>query len=135
MLEALARILAPWQDLYAGSALVSTSVTAVHVTSLLVAGGLAISQDRATLHGAVHQPVHRPVTIGLALLLISGLLLAASDIEVYATSRIYWFKMAMVAALLVNGFFLFRHHNRTTARISMTLWLAVTVAGVALTNA
>lgn len=134
MLETIARILAPWQDLFAGSALVSTSVTAVHITSLLVAGGLAISHDRATLHGHAHQSVHRPVTIGLALLLISGLLLAASDIEVYATSRIYWLKMAMVAALLVNGFILFRRNNRTSARISMTLWLAITVAGVVLTN-
>lgn len=135
MLETLARIFTPWQDLFADSAIVSTAVTALHLTALLVAGGLALSQDRATLLGVAHPSVHRPVTIGLGLIVLSGLLLGASDIEVYATSRVYWIKMGLVAALLVNGMMLIRRNTAARARISMMLWITITVVGVILTNA
>lgn len=135
MLDTIARILAPWQDLFADSAVISTAVTALHLTALLVAGGLALSQDRATLLGVSHPSVHRPVTIGLGLVVLSGLLLAASDIEVYATSLTYWIKMALVAALLVNGLMLIRRNTIARARISMMLWITITVVGVILTNA
>lgn len=134
MLDTLARLFAPWQDLFADSAIVSTTVTAVHLTALLVAGGLALSQDRATLAGVAHPPVHRPVELGLALVVLSGLMLAAADIEVYATSLIYWIKMGLVAALLLNGMMLMRQNTVTRARISMVLWILITVVGVALTN-
>ena len=135
MLESLVRLLAPWQEYFSNSVIAPTVVTAAHLTSLLVAGGLAIAHDRSTLKGVPHDIVHRPVTLGLLVVIISGLLLAAADVEVYATSYVFWIKMGLIGALLVNGSVLFRRPTRTTARISMTLWLTITVAGVVLTNA
>lgn len=134
MLETIARILTPWRNLFADSAVVSTTVTALHLTALLVAGGLALSQDRATLLGVSHPSVHRPVMIGLGLVVLSGFLLAASDIEVYATSRVYWIKMGLVGVLSVNGMMLIRRNTAARARISTTLWITITAVGVILSN-
>lgn len=134
MIEMLAGWLAPWQEFYADSVVLSTGVTAMHLVALLIAGGLAVSHDRAIWKGLPHAPVHRPVILFLVLLLTSGLLMAAADIEVYAASRVYWVKMALVATLLVNGLVLYRRHTRTTAAISVALWIATTIAGTVLGN-
>jgi len=89
---ALARLFEPWAHLYADSKLIATVVTFGHIASLLMAGGLAVATDRATLralrlaanergrHLEDLSGVHRLVVGGLALSLGTGLLLFASDV-------------------------------------------------------
>ena len=161
MIEALAAALAPWQSLYADSIAVSTTLLAIHLVSLLLAGGYAVGADRATLL-ALREPMlarmthvdqlhalHRPVLFGLAALLISGVLMFAADLEVYATSVVFWLKMVLIALLLANGARLYKAGARllqhgddevdwrklgSSARISLGLWVAVTIVGAVLTS-
>jgi hypothetical protein len=160
----LAGALAPWQSLYADSRVVSTLVTATHVITLLVGGGLAIAADRMTLRAlkrpaserAFHMQelgaVHRPILGALVLLFVSGVALAAADVETFAASWVFWVKLGLVALLLVNGAVLYWTEMRIakaagadhsglwrrlglTARLSLSLWLLTAVAGTVLTSA
>lgn len=160
--SALARLLEPWAHLYADSKVLATVVTFGHVASLLMAGGLAVATDRATLralrlaaaergrHLEDLAGVHRLVVGGLALSVITGVLLFASDVETFIGSPIFWLKMAMILVLLVNGYAMTRSENalradaaeaspawgrlRRAALLSVALWYAITLAGVALAN-
>lgn len=161
--QGLIDALAPWKDLYGNSAAVSTSVTTVHVVALLFGGGFALAADRSTLRalrgggddrhrqlGELHA-VHRPVLIALTLLFISGVLLAAADLETFLGSPIFWIKLSLVALLLVNGAVLARtearllgdgaptdasaplwRRLRTSTFASIALWTLTTIAGTAL---
>lgn len=159
---ALARMLEPWAHFYADSKVAVTIVTFGHVASLLMAGGLAVTTDRATLralrlaaserdrHLDELSGVHHLVVTGLALSMITGLLLFASDVETFIGSWLFWGKMALVVALLVNGYVMTRAersvrgdtagsspswaHLRRTALVSVGLWYVITLAGVALAN-
>jgi hypothetical protein len=167
IVEGLAGVMSPWQSIYSDSLALSTTVTTVHIVSLLVSGGLAIAADRATLR-ALHRPVaeralplaelgsvHRPVVITLAVLMASGILLFAADVETFAVSTLFWVKMGLIAALLANGAGLYRTEKRMAkpeveedpelsaklwrrlgrrARTSLGLWLLVAVLGTVLTN-
>ncbi|HEY0780554.1 MAG TPA: hypothetical protein VGD56_21535 [Gemmatirosa sp.] len=170
VVETLARVCAPWQSLFSDSKVLSTSVVTVHIIALLFGGGLAIAADRATLRVARGRTapdaaaeerrlladlgaVHRPVLVALALLFVSGLLLAAADVKTYALAWVFWLKIGLVALLLVNGVALERAESalrrggpeastapywrrlRAASWASLALWTATTVVGVALTNA
>lgn len=158
----LARIVEPWAHLYADSKAVATIVTFGHVASLLMAGGLAVATDRATLralrlaaaergrHLEELAGVHRLVVGGLALSVITGVLLFASDVETFLGSWIFWLKMGLICALLANGYVMTRAEDalradageatpawsrlRRSALVSVGLWYAITLAGVALVN-
>jgi len=158
----LARLAEPWAHLYADSKMLATIVTFGHVASLLMAGGLAVATDRATLralrlaaaergrHLEELAGVHRLVVGGLALSVITGVLLFASDVETFVGSWIFWLKMALICVLLVNGYVMTRAegalrddadeaapswaHLRRSALVSVGLWYAITLAGVALVN-
>jgi hypothetical protein len=164
VIRELAHVLEPWKTLYADSKAVSTAVTASHILSLLVGGGLAIAADRSTLRALrrsdavrTHQvgelrAVHRPVLIALAVLFVTGGLLAAADVETYAASRIFLAKMGLVTLLLTNGIVLYRTERRLTgalaagtvppdrlwprlqwtSRASLALWLLTAATGAML---
>jgi hypothetical protein len=155
----LARLAEPWAHLYADSKTVSTIVTFGHVASLLMAGGLAVATDRATLralrlaaaergrHLEELAGVHRLVVGGLSLSVVTGVLLFASDVETFVGS---WLKMALILVLLANGYVMTRAEGalradaaeaapswtrlRRSALVSVGLWYAITLAGVALVN-
>jgi hypothetical protein len=167
-MSALARIsdvLKPWNTAFSNSTAISTTVTTVHIVALLFAGGLAIAADRTTLRALRASAdarrrqldelaaVHRPVLGFLALLFASGLLLATSDVETFATSPVFWVKLSLVTLLVINGAVL----QRTEARLrsddgptdiasplwrrlristyaSLTLWTATAITGVVLAN-
>ena len=148
--------------MYADSKAIATVVVFGHIASLLLAGGLAVATDRATLralklaaqergrHLEELAGVHRMVVGGLALSLITGLLLFASDVETFVGSWIFWLKMALIVVLLGNGYAMTRAEGslrveaaeespawvrlRRTALMSVALWYAITLAGVALAN-
>jgi hypothetical protein len=158
----LARLAEPWAHLYADSKTVATIVTFGHIASLLMAGGLAVATDRATLralrlaaeergrHLEELAGVHRLVVGGLALSVITGLLLFASDVETFAGSWIFWLKMVLIFVLFANGYVMTRAEGalradsaegttawarlRQSALVSVGLWYAITLAGVALVN-
>src|SRR5215831_11146354 len=101
-----------WAALYSGSAVLRTLVSFVHVAGLVGGGGAAISADRATLRATRHglavareqiDQTHRVVIVGLAAVIVSGVLLFAADVDTYAPSKLFWLKMVMVAALMING--------------------------------
>ena len=108
----------PWNHLFGHSKMVSGTVTGAHIIALMFAGGLAIASDRLTLraHGRdrltrMNQlrevaDVHGAVLIGLVVLFVSGVLLAASDVETFLPSPYFWVKLSLVALLLINGAFL-----------------------------
>lgn len=161
--ESLAALAAPWKSFYDDSTPAQTAVVFVHLAALFVGGGLAVALDRDTFralrgdgaertrHLDALRRSHRTVVGALALALATGALLFLADVETFATSVVYWTKMALVALLLVNGFVMTRQEARlragdatdatrwgglrTSATLSAFLWLATLLAGVALTNA
>lgn len=160
--DVLVAMAAPWADFYGDSRLAATVVTSLHVAPLVVGGGAALALDRATLrvrgtedsararHLAEQGIVHRLVLGSLALVILSGVALLASDLDVYWGSPVFWIKMGLVALLVANGLVMTRterslvarvadpHRSwrrlRAAAAISISLWLTITLLGVALTN-
>jgi hypothetical protein len=155
--EALADLVAPWAKFYGHSSLAPTIVTFLHIAPIIVGGGLAIAVDRATLRLGTDAAMrarhldelglaHRSVVVALIVSLLSGLALLAADLETYLGSWIFWAKMLLVVALVVNGLLMTRTEARVRAggdqwgrlRVSavssLVLWLAITFAGVALVN-
>ena len=165
----LALLLAPWKTAFSDSRAISSTVTTAHLLALLFSGGLAVAADRSTLrlsraapevqarHLSELHAVHVPVLVAMSVLFASGLLLAASDIETYVASWLFWVKLSLVALLVANGAMLTWHgrrlraastggadHGDLTARLwrrlrrsaiwSLTLWTATLVAGALLVN-
>ncbi len=159
--SALARLAEPWNSLYSDSKAVASAVLFLHLVPLLLAGGAAITADRATLRAARGSAddrarqlrdlarVHAAVLVGLALSFVSGVLLFLSDVDEFLGSPWFWVKLGFVGLLLVNGFVMTRTERalanggdqgvlwgrlRTVAVLSLILWIATTLVGVALTN-
>jgi hypothetical protein len=160
-MQAIEQFFAPWQDLYSDSAVISITVTALHLIGMLVGGGLAIAADRATLRIADEKPgererhlgelnaIHRPVLIALALLFVTGIAMIASDVATFVVSPVLWIKLGLVALLVINGVVLERTETtlradgdaslwarlRVGAQFSIALWIATLVVGTVLVSA
>jgi uncharacterized membrane protein len=157
--SALARLAEPWNSLYSDSKVVSSAVVFLHLLPLLVAGGAALTADRATLRAARGTTddrarqlgelarVHTVVLGGLALSFVSGVLLFLSDVDEYLGSPVFWVKLAFVGLLLLNGFMMTRTEKalasggdetalwarlRTISVLSLVLWTTTTLVGVVL---
>lgn len=156
---ALATLAEPWAKVYGAHKSVSAAVTFLHLVPLIFAGGAAFTADRATLR-AVRAGVadrtrqlqelaltHRVVQAGLALSIVSGVLLFLSDVETFLGSVFLWIKLGLVSLLLVNGFVMDRTERalngsgddpalwgrlRTLAILSAILWMATALAGIVL---
>ena len=148
-----------WASVYSNSAVCRTSVGFAHVAGLLLGGGTAIAADRAALRAWRRDPdgrgahvqllrrTHRTVLLGLALLVASGLLLLAADLETYLYSWVFWSKMALIVVLVLNGRQLRRAgrqalegHGRAWKMlgygsvVSIIVWLLTTLLGAGLPN-
>jgi uncharacterized membrane protein len=157
--SALARLAEPWNALYSDSKVVSSAVVFLHLLPLLVAGGAALTADRATLRAVRGSAddrsrqlrdlarVHAVVLGGLALSFVSGVLLFLSDVDEYLGSPIFWVKLGFVGLLLLNGFMMTRTEKalasggdetalwgrlRTISVLSLALWTTTTLVGVVL---
>jgi uncharacterized membrane protein len=157
--SALARLAEPWNSLYSDSKVVSSAVVFLHLLPLLVAGGAALTADRATLRAARGSAddrarqlrelarVHAVVLGGLALSFVSGVLLFLSDVDEYLGSPVFWVKLGFVGLLLLNGFMMTRTEKalasggnesalwarlRTISVMSLILWTTTTLVGVVL---
>lgn len=165
IVQQLATTLEPWKTYWADHDGVATAVTTVHVVCIVIAAGLAIAADRMTLrvrrrsdeermvHARELHDIHRPVLGALALIVVSGVLMAGSDIEEFFGKPVFWVKMGLIVLLLINGVMLQKYENRLIgandnrdaatadwarlsvfARISMTLWIAIAIAGMVLAS-
>lgn len=160
--DALVELFKPWNKFYSHSKLTVTLVMFAHTAGLVVAGGIAIATDRLTLrakawsdsdrvhHLAEVALLHRTVVSALTVTILSGALMLTSDLETFWGSWIYWVKMAMVVILLANGARMLTVEKalandssvtsphwarlRFNAVASMSLWLGITLAGLALVN-
>lgn len=141
---------------------VQAATTFAHLAGFLLGGGFAIAADAATIRAArrteprrrrqltyIHG-VHRLVLAGLAVTLVSGLLMLAADLESLAASRIFWVKITLVVLLIANGGVMARTESalragtteadrhwmrmRRTAVCSFVLWFAAVLAGALLVN-
>jgi hypothetical protein len=157
----LARLAEPWNSLYSDSKAVASAVLFLHLVPLLLAGGAAITADRATLRAARGTAddrsrqlvdlarVHTVVVVGLALSFVSGVLLFLSDVDEFLGSPVFWIKLGLVGLLLANGFIMTRTEKalgsggnetalwgrlRTISVLSLILWTVTTLVGVVLTN-
>jgi len=163
----LEHITAPWQSAFSNSKVISTSVTGAHLFALFIGGGFAVAADRSTLRAfrtdvqararqlAELRQVHRPVLIALAVMFVSGVMLALSDVKTFATSPTFWIKMMLVLLLVLNGAVLTKTEQalghggiptehqerrlwnrlRASSWCSLFLWSATLLAGVILQNA
>jgi hypothetical protein len=139
--ELLLQATGSWARMYADSHTVSTGVTYLHFAGLLLAGGAAVSADRATLLAAredkagrlAYLPrlaaVHGLVIGGLGLMMVSGVLMFLADLETFWGLRVFWIKMGLVALLLTNGLIM-RRAERLAASSSAGAWIALKATSV-----
>lgn len=159
--SALARLVEPWNNLYSDSKAVSSAVLFLHLVPLLLAGGAALTADRATIRAARGSGedrtrqlrelgrVHSVVLGGLALSFASGVLLFLADVDTFLGSPVFWVKLGFIGLLLLNGFMMTRTEKalgtggnetalwsrlRTISVLSLILWITTTLVGVVLTN-
>lgn len=149
---------AAWAAFFGAHQAVSVTVRWLHLAGLIVGGGVAVAADRRILGADVaSRPAaltsldasHRTVIWALVVVALSGALMTASDTETFLGSRLYWTKMGLVVALVLNGVALLRAEIlasrdsvgpgwtwlRVTSAISLVLWLAILYAGLWLTVA
>ena len=162
LVDTLAELAKPWARFYSHSHATQSVLLFTHIAGLLGGGGVAIAADRAmwrarTATDDVRQRLlsdvasaHRPVLIGLAMAIVSGVPMAASDIATFLPSPVFWGKMAAIVLLLVNGRWLQtmeRGLRRSPAsfpkawprlalasRFSYLLWFTIALGGVLLVN-
>jgi hypothetical protein len=148
-----------WASIYANSAALRSAISFAHLAGLVGGGGCALAADRETLRAFRRAPaavavevhhlhgIHRVVLTGLAVVLVSGVLLMLADFDAYLTSTAFWIKMGLVAALFANGSLLVRAALRAEAGdrragevlkwasiASVMLWFATTLLGAVLPN-
>ena len=156
-MAAIREIVEAWASFYASSPAARSAVTFTHVGALVVGGGSAIAADLGTVRalrgdGATRAELerlhatHRLVTVSLALVVLSGVLLTLADLDAYVASRAFWIKMGLFAVLLLNGAMIVsmtttrRDDRRVHARLrlaaltSLALWLATLLLGTVVPN-
>lgn len=162
LVETIKDLAEPWAKFYKDNEWVRTTMMVLHLGALLIGGGLALAADRLTLRAlranrrdaSVLDEQHQvhPVIIGsLVAFFASGIGMSLANVEKYATSWIYWVKMALVALLLLNGLWMLLIEKRVTrdpaptnkawgtlrrvCSSSALLWMAITLFGVLLIEA
>jgi len=112
---ALQAFTSSWSSYYGDHQLVSVLVRYVHLASTVVGGGAAIAVDRLVLRAmrqgeearrallAQLRGSHVVIVPALVLVTLSGVLMAAADLDTFLESRLFFVKLAFVALLLING--------------------------------
>jgi len=150
-----------WGSFYGDHALLSTTITYLHLAGLVVGGGAAVATDRQILRawhrGGARRPatlldvaaVHALVVGGLLVTVVTGTLMMFADFDTFKASPLFWWKMGGVALLLANGAVLGwaeRLARRTEGAsgwpilagvsvLSMALWLVTLFLGTYLKTA
>ena len=152
-------LLDTWSSLYSNHAVLRTSLEFLHVGGLVAGGGCAVAADRMTLMASrddaggrtlrltLLKGIHRVVLAGLAVVIVSGVLMFGADVDTFLTSTVFWMKMGLLTLLMANGAVLVRAERQAergdqtawtrltyTATASLALWFLTTLAGAALPN-
>src|SRR5215831_5527969 len=102
MREYLIHFATPWSTFYADSAMTRTFVTFAHIGGLIVGAGRAVLTDGMMLSAwrrgvdaknvalVVLAESHRTVLAGLGVVVVSGILLFAANLDTYLVSRFFW---------------------------------------------
>ena len=145
MMATLSQALASWNSYYGNHQALSVTIRYLHLAALLVGGGTALALDREIFGLPRSAPPVRDATIArlnsahslvigsLGFIVVSGLLMVAADVETYLVSPTFWIKMALVAALLINGVVLARAGRAAAGGrrlvvvsvVSAVLWLVI----------
>jgi hypothetical protein len=149
-----------WSSIYSTSPAIKSALAFTHIGGLVAGGGAAVAADRTTLRAMrrgqaaldrelehLHQ-THLVVLVGLALVIVSGVLLAFADLDAYLSTPVFWIKMAVVTLLMANGALVMRGGRHThagdpagprllrfAAIASLALWFGATLLGAILPNA
>jgi hypothetical protein len=148
-----------WSSIYSTSPAIKSALAFTHIGALVGGGGAAIASDRTTLRAMKRGPtaldhelehlhhVHLFVIIGLALVIVSGVLLMLADLDAYLSAPVFWLKMALLVLLMGNGALVMRGGRRThagdpsgprllrfAAVTSLFLWFGTTLLGAILPN-
>lgn len=151
------QLIESWAHFYGDHKAVSAGVTYIHLSGILLAGGLSISADRLSFKLGPEFPclqdelvrlysVHRWVILGLGVTIASGLLMLFADLHTFISAPLYWTKMGLLALLLGNGYLRLRSEvglrqgqdrwrtfHRTSAA-SLALWFMVLLCGAFLST-
>jgi len=150
-----------WTELYRGNDVVQLLAGLGHILSVAFAARFALAGDRAALRAERRAPpqrlalleqigrAHRPVLIGLALALLTGLAQLLAQLSYLPQSPWAWLKLAGLVALLANGRIIqvtgarLRQEPdaparwrvlRGAARRSLALWGTLVLLGLLLTT-
>lgn len=148
-----------WTSWFANSPMLRTGIAFAHVGGLVASAGPALVMDYAVLRASRRDPPakaaalhdlaarHRWVISGLTIVIVSGVLLFAADLDSYLPSTTFWIKMAGVVLLAINGSVMWQATRaaaagsphawprlRLTAVISIVAWAIITLLGTALPN-
>ena len=161
MFTVLVGFTAWWSSYYGNHQLASVSVRFLHLAGIVMGGGTGLFADRQVI-GAIRagsqereavlsllSRVHAHVISWIVVVGSTGVLMTAADTSTFFASKIYWFKMGMVALLVANGAALFFAERRSRrlgveagwprlaaiSTISATLWLVTLFLGTLLTVA
>ena len=148
-----------WSAIYSTSPAIKSALAFTHIGALVGGGGAAIAADRTTLRAMkrgraaldrelehLHH-VHVVVIVGLALVIVSGVLLMFADLDAYLAAPVFWIKMGLIVLLTANGMLVMRGSRRThagdpsgprvlrlAAIASLLLWFGTTLCGAILPN-
>jgi hypothetical protein len=156
----LASTIDSWAAFYDGHRMVSVTVRYFHLAGLIVGGGTALATDRRILRAMRSGPSERPAALAslqashgvvvpaLALVVVTGLLMTASDTATFLGSPLFWTKMGLVGLLLLNGAGIVAAERAfsgerargwswlgLTSAASLALWLVILFMGIWLTAA
>jgi hypothetical protein len=156
----LASTVEPWAAFYGAHRMASVVVRYLHLAGLVVGGGTALATDwqilRAVRSGYAQRSVslaalegsHRVVVPALGIVVFTGVLMTAADTETFLGSRLFWWKMALVGLLFLNGLGILAAERTVskggvrgwpwlgrTSAMSLLLWLVILFTGIWLTVA
>lgn len=136
-------VVTSWSSYYSDHQLVSVTVRYLHVAAILVGGGAAVALDRRVVRAArlgadakrsllaELRGSHRVVVPALSLVVVTGVLMTAADLDTFLASNLYWTKLGFVAALLVNGALLVAAESAAERAGDGASWGRLTVTGLA----
>jgi len=130
-----------WSAYYSDHQTVSLLIRYVHLAALMIGGGTALAIDRVVLgtartgtddrRRAVFTAMagsHRVVVPALAVVMASGVLMAAADWTTFVESRLFWIKMISFALLILNGAALVAAERAYAKDAGALMWRRVVVA-------
>jgi hypothetical protein len=147
-----------WAAYYDDHRTISVLIRFVHLAAIVFGAGSALVLDQRVLRAAWKFPSGRDEVVAslrsehpkiitcVAILGFTGILMTAADSATFVSSKLFWFKMALIAALIANGGLMMKAERgmgrlggtvgwtriAVASAISGLLWLAILYVGTLL---